>query len=229
MLLGEIDGGGEREQAVSQTRLALAVKNMWELQNFVMALDAIETVGTLTSLAQEYVLSIFHMMSSFLVRTQDADSDNRSGSNKPPNREVFERIAQAIRAAKAGMKPVLKGWLLETTDKENAIEFAHMREAYLPDTIIAYVAALQYAGSCLTRENLLEAMDLAAIIAGKDSDLVDVFLKTDRMKELVEAFASCSKALAVHGADSRKEGRASAKKIKEMGWSKDLWAVKSSS
>lgn len=52
-LLGEIDGGGEEEQAVSQTRLALAVKNMWELQNFVMALDGIETVGTLTSLAQE--------------------------------------------------------------------------------------------------------------------------------------------------------------------------------
>lgn len=57
-MLGEIDGGGEEEQAVSQTRLALAVKNMWELQNFVMALDGIETVGTLTEFAQKYVFVI---------------------------------------------------------------------------------------------------------------------------------------------------------------------------
>lgn len=64
-LLGEIDGGGEEEQAVSQTRLAIAVKNMWELQNFVMALDGIETVGTLTSFAQEYVEITFHMMLFF--------------------------------------------------------------------------------------------------------------------------------------------------------------------
>lgn len=127
------------------------------------------------------------------------------------------------------MKCILKGWLLETADKESAVEFGHMREAYLPDTIIAYVAALQYAGSCLSRENLLEAMDLAATIAEKDSDLAALFVKTGRMKELVEAFASCSKALAVHTADSKKEGRASAKKIKEMGWSKDLWTVKGSS
>lgn len=54
-LLGEIDDVGEEEQAVSQTRLALAIKNMWELQSFVMALDGIETVGTLTQFVQEYV------------------------------------------------------------------------------------------------------------------------------------------------------------------------------
>lgn len=55
-LLGEIDGGGEEDQAFSQTRLALAVKNLWELQSFVMALDGIETVGTLTQLVGEYVI-----------------------------------------------------------------------------------------------------------------------------------------------------------------------------
>lgn len=54
-LLGDIDGGGEEDQAVSQTRLALAVKNIWELQSFVMALDGIETVGTLTKFVQTYV------------------------------------------------------------------------------------------------------------------------------------------------------------------------------
>lgn len=129
---------------------------------------------------------------------------------------------------------MLKGWLLETNDRADALEFAQLREAYLTETIIAYVGALQYAGGCLTRENLLEAMDLAATIAGKDSDLAELFVKTGRMKELVEAFASCSKALAAEAPENTKKkvgktGSTSAKKLREMGWSKELWSVKESS
>lgn len=52
-LLGDIDGVGEEDQAVSQARLAVAVKNMWELQSFVMALDGIETIGTLIAISEE--------------------------------------------------------------------------------------------------------------------------------------------------------------------------------
>lgn len=55
VLLGEIHGSNDSEQLAAQTRLALAVKNMWELQSFVMALDGIETVGTITEFAREYV------------------------------------------------------------------------------------------------------------------------------------------------------------------------------
>lgn len=55
VLLGEIHGASDAEQLATQTRLALAVKNMWELQNFVMALDGIETVGTIIAFAREYV------------------------------------------------------------------------------------------------------------------------------------------------------------------------------
>lgn len=57
ILLGEIHGTSDTEQLATQTRLALAVKNMWELQSFVMALDGIETVGTITEFAREYVRS----------------------------------------------------------------------------------------------------------------------------------------------------------------------------
>lgn len=130
------------------------------------------------------------------------------------------------------MKPVLNSWLLEANDPEEAAEFEQLRAAYLPETVIAYVAALQYAGSCLTRENLLEAMDLAATIAGKDSDIAALFVRTGRIKELVEAFASCSKALAAEpaeGSGKKKAGQASAKKMREMGWSRELWSVKGSS
>lgn len=58
VLLGEIHGASDAEQLATQTRLALAVKNMWELQNFVMALDGIETVGTIIAFAREYVQSL---------------------------------------------------------------------------------------------------------------------------------------------------------------------------
>lgn len=64
-LLGEIDGGGEEDQTFSQTRLALAVKNLWELQSFVMALDGIETVGTLAQLVGEYVIRRFRSLSKY--------------------------------------------------------------------------------------------------------------------------------------------------------------------
>lgn len=52
-LLGEMNGVREEDQAVSQTRLALAVKNMWELQSFLVALDGIETIGTLIAISEE--------------------------------------------------------------------------------------------------------------------------------------------------------------------------------
>lgn len=51
-LLGEVQEEVE-DLGANQTRLALAIKNMWELQCFVMALDGIETVGTLAQFAQE--------------------------------------------------------------------------------------------------------------------------------------------------------------------------------
>ena len=69
-------------------------------------------------------------------------------------------------------------------------------------------------------------MDLASIIADKDSDLAAVFVKTGRMKELVESFASCSKALAIWTSDVKKGPGASSKKLREMGWSRELWAIK---
>jgi nuclear pore complex protein Nup107 len=99
-----------------------------------------------------------------------------------------------------------------------------LRNMYLPETILAYVSLLHFAGTCLSRDNLLECMDLAAIIAEKDSDIARCFVRTNRMKELVEAFASCSKALAIVTGEKKSSG--SSKKLREAGWSRDLWSVK---
>jgi nuclear pore complex protein Nup107 len=95
----------------------------------------------------------------------------------------------------------------------------------LPETILAYVSMLQFAGTCLSRDNLLECMELASVIAEKDSDIAACFVKANRMKELVESFASCSKALAIVTGE-KKGGASTSKKLREMGWSRDLWSVR---
>lgn len=69
-------------------------------------------------------------------------------------------------------------------------------------------------------------MELATVVAERSSDLTSVFTDTKRMTELVEALAACSKALAIATGEKRATG-AGSKKLKEMGWSRDIWSVKS--
>lgn len=91
---------------------------------------------------------------------------------------------------------------------------------------MGYVSTLHTAGTNLSRDNMLECMDLAAKIAQKDSDVAQLFVKTGRMKELVEAFTSCSKALAIWTTDNKKGTQTTPKKFRETGWSRELWSVK---
>ncbi|RYY09563.1 MAG: hypothetical protein EON55_18130, partial [Alphaproteobacteria bacterium] len=44
-------------------------------------------------------------------------------------------------------------------------ELRDIRQAYLPETLLAYVSTLHFAGTGLSRDNLLECMELASIIA----------------------------------------------------------------
>lgn len=96
---------------------------------------------------------------------------------------------------------------------------------YLTETILAYVSALHFTGTALSRDHLMECMELASTIAEGESDLAASFVEAGRMKELLEAFAACSKALAVK-ASGRPSG-AGSKKLQKMGWSKEIWSVQS--
>jgi len=68
-------------------------------------------------------------------------------------------------------------------------------------------------------------MDLSALVAVEDSDLLDVFLKTGRMQELVEAFALASKSLLLVTSAKQSTGSRS-KKTRAKGWTQELWSVK---
>lgn len=103
-------------------------------------------------------------------------------------------------------------------------DLRHLREAYLPETLLAYITTLQFAGQHLSREFLLESMDFSTIVADEDSDLLDVFTKTGNMHSLVEVLAFSSKNLLL--VTSQKPGASRSKKLRMKGWTHELWSVK---
>ncbi|KAK0730538.1 nuclear pore protein 84/107 [Lasiosphaeris hirsuta] len=177
-------------------QLTTMVKNMWELECLVRTLDSIETLSSLAGLTRE-------------------DSKN--------SRELWQHTSQEVRKVKASMQPVLRGWLLTTNEVDP--DFRELRGAYIPETVLGYISSLHFAGACISRDHLLEAMDLASVIAEKGSDLGYEFVLAGRMAELIESFASSSKALAI-SANEKKGSQTNSKKLKEMGWSRELWSIK---
>ncbi|KAJ3511175.1 hypothetical protein NM208_g15454 [Fusarium decemcellulare] len=182
------------EQVVSDA------KKFRELECLVRALDSLETVASLAELTKEDI-------------------------NKP--REFWATIGDEIKNTKENMQPLLSNWLLAGIEgmltqfapvpfnsdlgADGDDELRELRQAYLPETILAYVSALHFAGTGLSRDNLLECMELAAVIAERSSDLSTSFVAAGRMKELVEVFAACSKALAISTGEKRAAGSSSKK------------------
>lgn len=146
-----------------------------------------------------------------------------------------------VKTARECVMPLFNGWLEASgrffggrrrTDclmliyaADTIADLENIRDTYLPETILAYVSTLHFAGTCLSRDHLLECMDLAAVIAQKGSGVAACFVRENRMKELVESFAACSKALAIVTGEKKSAG-SNSKKMREMGWSRDLWSVK---
>ncbi|KAK4154029.1 nuclear pore protein 84/107 [Chaetomidium leptoderma] len=193
---GEFPAEFLEECRLGKDKLVTLVRNVWELECLVRALDSMETLSSLAGLSRE---------------------------ESSTSREMWQHTSQEVRSAKACMQPVLKNWLLVSNEVDK--DFQELRDAYIPETVLAYISCLHFAGTSLSRDNLLECMELAAVIAEKGSDVAQQFLRCGRMKELVEAFASSSKALAIWTSD-KKGSQTNSKKIREMGWSRELWSIK---
>ena len=113
----------------------------------------------------------------------------------------------------------------------------HIRLTYLPEVVIAYATVLHAAGNLITREALLDSMDLSVMIAtGKDgtgsnegdevevNGLLECFVKTARMRELMSVFANTSKLMLVLKA----EGRPWKSKKDRIGRDLGIWELGSS-
>ncbi|KXJ89197.1 nuclear pore protein 84/107 [Microdochium bolleyi] len=176
-----------------------AAHNFFEMECLVRALDAMETVASSEGLARD--------------PTEETQL----------NREFWGEVGESVKQVKSFIQPVLNHWLMESVEVDQ--DYFHLRNAYIPETIIGYVSVLHFAGTSLSRDNLLECMELAATIAKKDADVQKVLVESGRMKEIVEGFANCSKALAISGSDKKASGGGS-KRMREMGWTRELWTVK---
>ena len=89
--------------------------------------------------------------------------------------------------------------------------------------ILAYNSVLTFAGHMISREILLQCMDLAATVAAENSDLADIFVRAGRMSELVDSMAIASKSIL--GAEE--QGQKAGRKWKKMnGASMDIWSVR---
>ncbi|CAK7231152.1 Nucleoporin nup84 [Sporothrix bragantina] len=185
---------------LSRNQVAAHARPLYELECLVNALDCLETTSLLA-----------HTMIN-----ENADPVR--------DRNIAGSIDENAKFIAGFMKPLLKGWLLHSVDDDP--DYAVLRESYLPQVVIGYASTLQFAGTTSSRDYLLECMELAAVVAAPDNDIAGVLVATGRMKELVESFASCSKALAIWTSDMKKGPGASSKKNREMGWSRELWSVK---
>jgi len=143
----------------------------------------------------------------------------------------------------SAIQPLLRGWLLTSQNGRSShsslcyqmlnpdieaymVEFKKVREAYLPETILAYITLLHFGGRHLTRDYLMESMELSSLIAEDGSDLLDLFTKTRRLEELVQILALCSKSLLV-ASSLPKNKRSRSKKLRMIGRTQGLWNVQS--
>ncbi|KAI1094183.1 107-domain-containing protein [Rostrohypoxylon terebratum] len=190
--------GGLEESDLGPEEIA-AAQNYFEMECLTRAVDLMETIAS----------------SQLLVQ----DPAERVG------RDFWSHIGHELKTLKSLMRPILNNWLLGSN--EEGEDFTYLRDEYLPEIVIGYVSVLHFAGMMLSRDNLLECMELASVIAKKDADVQAVIMKAGRMKELVEGFASCSKALAISSNEKKgASGINSKRMMREHGWTRELWSCK---
>lgn len=106
-----------------------------------------------------------------------------------------------------------------------AAEAQQIRVAVLPEIVLAYCTVLCFAGHSVTRDCLLECMNVAAAIAADGSDLAQCFKDGGRVAELVDLMAIVSRELLKAdelgiGAGKAKRGR------RAQGETLDIWTVR---
>ncbi|KAL2757199.1 hypothetical protein ACRALDRAFT_1049406 [Sodiomyces alcalophilus JCM 7366] len=194
--------------------LATQARIFRDMEYLVRTLDTMETIAALTVLSGEWVGPMSTVFCLPLLNPYRETSRRR---------DFWTQVGNEVKNAKEFVQPILNGWLLTEGERP---DLRTIREIYLPEAVLAYISTLHFAGTCLSKDYLLECLDVAAAVAEKESDIAACFIKTGRMQNLVEAFACCGKALTIV-AGERKVTGSTTKKMRELGWSRDVWSVTS--
>lgn len=158
---------------------------------------------------------------SLLVRALEAlarwrDEEHTYLARAPKPSTVPANLKQAKAGVTEAMEPLLRGVLLEARDEEQARHLTFVREKYIPEMVLAYNAVLHAAGNLITRDALLESMELSVAIArdgvgeagapsaaGGGNGLAEAFQRAGRMRELLRSFALTSKVMLVLKAEGK--------------------------
>jgi len=160
---------------------------------------------------------------------------------KVPN-NVKSHLKEMYAGVEAAVAPLLhQGWLQYPRDgklrstatpflpscsfctEDEAPQFEALRRACLPEMVLAYAHVLDVSARFLSRDLLLDSMDLAAMIAAEGSDIAACFVDAGRMAELVTAFAFTSQGII---AAQERSGGAKKSKKKLDGRSLEIWTTK---
>jgi nuclear pore complex protein Nup107 len=177
----------DQEEAMKREVMQRQSNTYYELSRLV---DAIEALAVWRNEEQKYITRV----------------------TKPPN--VPDRLKDAFKAVKEAMAPILRGILQRSVDLGEEEDLAFIRNHYIPEIVVAYNTVLHAAGNLITRDYLLESMQLSVTIAdgtrnGESNGLQEAFVKAGRMRELVESFALTSKVMLILKAEGKpwKQGK----------------------
>ncbi|KAL8673158.1 MAG: hypothetical protein Q9168_002422 [Polycauliona sp. 1 TL-2023] len=148
-------------------------------------------------------------------KPRDVEMSNAAG------KRWRDSLRKASESVEAHVQPLLGGWLQFPQDESEAVAFEKIREACLPEVLLAYTAVLNYSSQFLSRSYLFKSMELGAAIAAPESDLAGCFMSSKRMPELVDALAVTSMNMLL----AEEYGIGSKKMSAKMG----LWSSKGSS
>lgn len=116
---------------------------------------------------------------------------------------------QALKEAKEIVDEAMEFILVSDTDvlqhargSDEEKDLEYIRTHFIPELIIAYNTVLHSAGAVISRENLIQSMDLSVTVANKDK-INECFTKAGRMRELVKSFAETSKKMLILKAEGK--------------------------
>ncbi|KAK5956547.1 Nucleoporin nup84 [Knufia fluminis] len=140
-----------------------------------------------------------------------------------------KELGHALQTVHSAMQPLLDhGFLSSAMDEQEDHDLRQIREHYLPECILAYNSALYFGGHAITRQHLVQCMELAQQVAQNET-LTGAFVASRRMQELVTAFAHDSQALLRanehSSASTRGRGSKRSSVSGEKGGRTDIWQV----
>lgn len=113
-----------------------------------------------------------------------------------PKSDARVNLRNAFANVCAAVDPLLHDFLTHPLDDEEAEELRAIRHAYLPEAITAYVSAITFAGTYLTRDHFTKSLDLADVLTSDENkELIQAFTATKSMVPFVECLAYAQKRL----------------------------------